>query len=207
MSNYRRYRMMQDDMMPEDRYTESRGRERYDNGRYAPRNIAYMPTDDRMTRNSYSDGYEGRPVDTYGMNKIGFDDRSDYGSYGRGDYSPRNAAAGSPGNMERGYGEVGVVLDKVTAEEWVKSMHNSDKTVGGHWTFEQTSQVLKEKNITCDPVEFYVALNMIYSDYGKVAKKYGVNNVDYYTDLALAFLHDEDAVEDKLVAYYDCIVK
>lgn len=47
----------------------------------------------------------------------------------------------------------------------------------------------------------------VYSDYCAVAKKHGVNNVDFYADLAKAWLHDKDAVKDKAAAYYEYIVK
>lgn len=49
-------------------------------------------------------------------------------------------------------------------------------------------------------------MNMLYSDYGSVAKKFGVDNADFFACLAEAFLND-DAVENKLAAFYDCIVE
>jgi hypothetical protein len=45
------------------------------------------------------------------------------------------------------------------------------------------------------------------SDYGKVAKKYGVDKADFYADLAKAWLDDKDAVPGKAMIYYDCIVQ
>ena len=52
------------------------------------------------------------------------------------------------------------------------------------------------------------ALNMIYSDYVKVAKKFNVgSNIDFYVDMAKAFLDDKDAGPDKLTKYYQYVVR
>ena len=49
---------------------------------------------------------------------------------------------------------------------------------------------------------------MIYSDYVKVAKKFGVGDkIDFYVDMAKAFLDDKDAGPDKLAKYYKYIVR
>ena len=99
-------------------------------------------------------------------------------------------------------------MDHRTAEAWVSNMTNEDGTKGPHWKMEQTEQVRKQKNLDCDPVEFWVAMNAAYSDLAKIAKKYNVNNMDFYVDFAKAFwLHDQDAVEHKLSAYYEAVVE
>ncbi|MDY4223633.1 MAG: hypothetical protein SOX75_03020 [Candidatus Limivicinus sp.] len=49
-------------------------------------------------------------------------------------------------------------------------------------------------------------MNMLYSDYFKVAKKFIVNNTEFYANLAEAFLCDKDAADDKLIRYYECVV-
>lgn len=57
---------------------------------------------------------------------------------------------------------------------------------------------------------FCLAVNMMYADYCKVAKKYGVSHIEYYVDLAKAFLEDEDfhgKPEEKLWLYYKCIAE
>ena len=59
-----------------------------------------------------------------------------------------------------------------------------------------------------NPIEFWVALCMIYSDYSNIAKKHGVGgNLEFYVDMAKAFLNDKDAAPDKLSNYYNYIVK
>lgn len=98
------------------------------------------------------------------------------------------------------------MLDMATAEEWMKDLHNEDGTQGPHWTMEQVKQVMAQKNISGDPVEMWAAMNMLYSDFGKMAKKFNVNTVDFYLNMAEYWLKDEDAVPNKLAAYYNNVV-
>ena len=59
--------------------------------------------------------------------------------------------------------------------KWVQKMKNSDGSTGEHWSFDQTYQLMKQRNIDCEPAEFYAAMNMLWSDYGKVAEKFGAD--------------------------------
>lgn len=88
------------------------------------------------------------------------------------------------------------------AEEWTSHMENEDGSKGPHWSMEQTKQVQAQRGIECDPLEFWVAMNMIYSDYCKAAKKANANTIDFYADMAKSFLDDKDAPQDKLARYY-----
>lgn len=97
-------------------------------------------------------------------------------------------------------------MDMETARKWVDRMRNADGSTGEHWTLEQTSKVLRDKDLNCPSMEFYATINMMWSDYAKVAEKFGVNNLDFWSEMALAFLKDEDAAPDKLARYYDCVV-
>lgn len=90
---------------------------------------------------------------------------------------------------------------------WVAAMENADGTHGGHWTMEQTEQVRKQKNIDCDPLMFYAAINMMYSDYCKAAEKANASSVDLYVYMAKAFLDDKDAMPHKLARYYHYIAE
>ena len=128
-----------------------------------------------------------------GMNQIGF---------AAHDGSERNNL-----HMIRGGAGHSAHLDKQTAEKWMESLHNEDGTKGPHWTMEQTNQVLNKKGFALDPVEFWAIMNAVYSDYAAVAKKYNVNNVDYYADLAKAWLTDADAVPNKPWVYCHYIAK
>lgn len=91
------------------------------------------------------------------------------------------------------------------AEEWCDNMVNADGTKGCHWTLEQTQDVAKQRNITCDPNDFWAVMNMMYSDYCQVAKRQSVDTPGFYADMAKAFLEDTDAADGKAYLYWDCI--
>lgn len=93
------------------------------------------------------------------------------------------------------------------ALEWTGRMKNEDGTTGPHWTMEQTEQVRQQRGIKCDPLKFFVAMNMMYSDYCKVAEEIKANSMDFYVYMAKAFLNDKDAPLDKLERYYHCIAR
>lgn len=87
---------------------------------------------------------------------------------------------------------------------WSMHMKNADGTSGPHFSQEQikkiyTDEKIKEKGI--DEMEFGIVLNMFYSDYCKVLKDNGVNSQKMYTDLAVAFINDEDAQKHKTLRY------
>lgn len=97
------------------------------------------------------------------------------------------------------------------AEAWAAKMQNADGTVGPHWTMDQTSAVADASGAGHDVPHwvFGATMNMMYSDYYDVARKFGVNVPEFYAELARAFLMDKDGPgpEEKLCAYYRCIVK
>lgn len=130
----------------------------------------------------------------------------------------RNAKRGAENNshesaenagMARETGECNgaAIMDKHTAKEWAEHMKNADGTTGAHWTMEQTDQVMKQYGIQCEPAEFFAVMNMMYSDYCEVLKKFGVNKMDFYAEMAKAFICDEDAQPDKTERYYEYIAK
>lgn len=223
----------------EDRFRDRRGREHYDNGRYAPMNESGMWIDDRYNGRVYNAdrgnrdygrttrredtrmggrdyGYRNPTYPVFGepKQKIGFSvdgemERlpNDYKS--DASYYTMDEMANRKGVRMNGYGESNAVmpLTKHMAKEWTSEMENFDGTHGAHWTLEQAKQVMAQKGIECDPVEFWVALCMMYSDYGEVAKKLGVNTIEFYACMAKAFLDDPDAADDKLARYYEYVVK
>ena len=97
-------------------------------------------------------------------------------------------------------------LTKQEAHNWTSRMRNADGSKGEHWSFEESTEIMKTKNIEANPYDFYAVLNMMYSDYCKVAHKFGANHQDFYVEMAKAFLEDKDAVDEKTVIYYDCII-
>lgn len=100
-----------------------------------------------------------------------------------------------------------VRLDRKTAEKWVSNMENADGTRGPHWTMEKTDEVRKQFSLSCDPLQFWVTMNMMYSDYCRVAEKLGVNTVEFYVCMTKAFLEDPDAQPDKLARYWEDIAR
>lgn len=88
---------------------------------------------------------------------------------------------------------------------WLNSMENADGSTGPHWTMDKTEDARKQRNIQCDPLEFYVAMNLMYSDYAKAAETVACSNMDFYVCMARAFLCDKDAQPNKLARYYQYI--
>lgn len=97
-------------------------------------------------------------------------------------------------------------ISREAAEAWVASMFGETSS-GEQWSFEQAAQVMRQREIVCDPVEFYVTLNMMHSDFSRVAKRLSLNSMDFYARLAEAFLNDPDAPPDKLARYYSAVTK
>nr|DAH34405.1 MAG TPA: hypothetical protein [Bacteriophage sp.] len=103
-------------------------------------------------------------------------------------------------------------FSRADAEAWCEKMENADGTTGAHWTKEQTTSVAESLGVTWDHITpwcWWVAMNMMYSDYCLVAERHGVFTAEFYGDLAKAFLWDKDAPEPKakLAAYYCAIAK
>lgn len=201
--------------MPESRFRDRTGREHYNDGRYAPQSRMdqdYSEDRQRDSRGRYM-RMDDSPRDYYDpyihgnerrMNPIGFRmserDHAYIGDDPRGhEEHERGHAAGYGGHP---YGQ----MDKRTAEAWTREMRNADGTHGAHWTMDKTTEEMRKRGIECDPVEFWAAMNMLYSDYCKVFERNNVANMALYCDLAKAFLDDEDAVKGKLMAYYECVV-
>ncbi len=100
-------------------------------------------------------------------------------------------------------------MDKQMAMEWVENMEDGEGVRGGKYTWHQTQQYAMNKGITGEKrlVEFYVAMNAMYSDYSEAAKKFGVDKPEFYACLAKLFIEDPDAVDNKMEEYYKHVVK
>lgn len=116
-----------------------------------------------------------------------------------------------------GFGE-GAEKDHLTrkdAEEWVAMMvipgdKPGEMKRGGKWSFDEIKRHASNYGMTTEQqiIDFYVAVNMMYSDYCRVAKKYGADKgIEFFADMAKAFLHDTDAVKDKLAVYRQYIAR
>ena len=147
-----------------------------------------------MRRMDYG-SYDMRGRD-YGDDYAGHD-YADYGDYGVRDY----------GEME--YGK----MSHKDIENWKRHMKNQDGTMGEHFKKEQVMQAARQ--IGVNPEEygehiFPLVMNMMYSDYCAVAKKFGLDRPDFYAELAKAFLNDKDFggdPEEKVFLYYKCIAE
>ena len=84
------------------------------------------------------------------------------------------------------------------AEEWVKEMKPMAK-----WTKEETDSVLSTHNLNLDDIDFFVTMNMMYSDYSKNIGE----DLETYIAMAKDFLDDVDARPNKLYRYKKYIVK
>ena len=198
-------RMNYDGDMRRDGGMEEMRRRRHKDGTFAPQN-RYYPLEYDGDDMTHAMGYDHPPMNNYPEqrrrgameNRIGF-------RMGDDPHTGETLTFPMQHKMHKAKGER---LDKETAEEWVENMKNEDGTTGAHWTMEQTEQVRRQKNLDCDPVEFWAAMNAAYSDLVKIAKKYNVNNMDYYVDYVKTFwFGDHDAVPHKLAAYYESVVQ
>lgn len=100
-------------------------------------------------------------------------------------------------------------LTREMAEEWVDNM-DGESDRGETWTMEEIEELSKkhgypqkEKKL----VELYAVMNMLASDYYKVAEKFSVLEDEFFLCMAKAFINDKDAVPNKVAAYYEYIVK
>ena len=102
-------------------------------------------------------------------------------------------------------------MTRELAEEWTRKMENADGSHGPHWSMEQVKQVQEQKKELqgFELPDVYAALNMMYSDYCEVAKKFNVNNLDFYVCMTKAWLDDDDAGAGsaKTLMYYECVAK
>lgn len=103
-------------------------------------------------------------------------------------------------------------FDRHTAEKWVRSMRNEDKAhpVGGKWSPDMLKPLAQKYGIPTDGKrfwEFYAMTNAMYSDYGEVARKFGITSPEFYVCMAKAWMDDKDAEPEKTALYYEYIVK
>lgn len=100
-------------------------------------------------------------------------------------------------------------LDKETVMSWVDAMEDSEGVRGGKYTWHQAQQYAMNMGITGQQriLEFYWAMNAMYSDYQKVGKKFGVDKPEFYAHLAKCFIEDPDAKDNKVEEYIKHVVK
>lgn len=140
-----------------------------------------------------------------GMRNDGWDVRID-----------RRDEAYSPNRRSQMYNRMynaGDMMDDPGYKKWGESLMNADGSEGAHWEKQQTTSVAKNMGVQFDEItedDFWITMNMMYSDYCETAKKYNVDKPEFYACLACDFLMDEDAKgtpSDKLKSYYNYIVE
>lgn len=104
-------------------------------------------------------------------------------------------------------------LTKEDMHRWKQKMRNADGTTGEHFDMQQIMHGVEKLGIKMDNFdekEFCLAVNMMYSDYCKVFKKYIPieKELPMCVEMARAFLDDKDGPKpsEKLALYYYCIV-
>lgn len=191
----------------DDRFRDDRGREHYDNGRYAPMRSYYESYDRRnawVPSEEAPEHYPESAPHSDGMRRIiGFGGANV--EYGDHDEMRRR-----PGERAAGYASSTATpkLTRATADEWMRSLKNADGSRGAHWTFDEVKNLMSARSIKGDPLTIWVGMNAEYSDGVLLNRKYGVDKPEYYLDAAIAkWQNDSDAVEDKAAAYYEYVVK
>lgn len=207
---------------------DPRRRDRRDRGEYDDMDMRYER--DGYYHRGYDEPYKlsgnfeyEKYYDDYDCD-YGYDDMRDYRGRGRRrDYGDdwdeedmRGRARNARGQYtsrrgRRDYGEDEEELTKHDIKKWEKDMENADGTRGAHFDKEMIDQ--KAMSMGIDPKKFgegvlEVITNMYYSDYCSVAKKFGVDRIEFYIEMAKAFLDDKDfdgTPEEKAFLYYKCI--
>ena len=105
-------------------------------------------------------------------------------------------------------------LSKSDIKHWNSMMENFDGSHGGHYDMSQIDEVVDKLRVSFKEFsekEFCIAVNMMYSDYGNVLKRYVKSSEELLmacAEMAKAFLEDSDGPEpsEKLALYFHCIV-
>lgn len=103
--------------------------------------------------------------------------------------------------------EYGPHFNEEQARKAVNKMENEDGTRGPHWSIEETTSSANQFGVSLNNrfnrYDWFVALNMIYSDYYKVLVNITNSNTPkHYVEFAKAWLNDKDIDEGKMWYYY-----
>jgi len=103
--------------------------------------------------------------------------------------------------------EHGPHFNEEYAHKAVSKMENEDGTRGPHWSIDETTALANQYGISLNTkfnrFDWFVALNMVYSDYYKViVSATNSNNVKHFIEFAKAWINDKDIDEGKMWYYY-----
>lgn len=107
--------------------------------------------------------------------------------------------------------EHGPHFNEEHARKAVSKMENEDGTRGPHWSVEETTALASQYGINLgsrfNRYDWFVALNMVYSDYYKVIiSMTNSNSTKHFVELAKAWINDKDIDEGSVTqvsAVYD----
>lgn len=103
--------------------------------------------------------------------------------------------------------EHGPHFDEVMAHKAVSKMENEDGSRGPHWSIEETTALASQHGISLsnrfNRYDWYVALNMIYSDFYKVIVSISnSNNVRHFIEFA-KMISEEISQGNRYFIYYN----
>lgn len=103
--------------------------------------------------------------------------------------------------------EHGPHFNEEHARKAVSKMENEDGTRGPHWSIEETTTLANQYGVSLgnrfNRYDWFVALNMVYSDYYKVIINItNSNSTKHFVELAKAWINDKDIDEGKMWYYY-----
>lgn len=178
----------------DDNYDRAESRRRRDSrGRFAE----YPSEESTRMRNDGYSGYDGSKnampywQDTPNMHA----GRTIRGS---GSFEMEYPQQGHARNYNGKNGDMSQPIDERTARMWVQRMDG-----GEHFPMQHTEEMRKNVCARCNPYAFYVAMNMMYSDYSDVARQMDMDKPEYYANMAKAFIEDTDAKDHKLRRYME----
>ena len=207
---------------------------RSENNRSEGNNMEMRRRRDSRGRFMQAEGYEGRGYQNEGMEGYRSEGRNEMRGYrnAAGNVSPEDQAIadgrmvnneayprpyllpraigfrGSEMDDQKGHAEHhGRELDMQTAKEWAQKLESEDGSKGARWTIEQVKPLMMQVKFSGNPLEFWIIMNSLYSDFCKMAEKYEVDTPEFFAEMAKAWLEDKDAKPHKAMLYYDCIVK
>lgn len=89
-------------------------------------------------------------------------------------------------------------IDEDRAHKIVSAM----KPYGQQWNMDEITEFIATKGIMDKAKCYYLVMNMAYNDYMRTAQKHGVDNADFFFDLAYDFINDPDAKKHKVEKYF-----
>lgn len=99
---------------------------------------------------------------------------------------------------------LGMANDYKFDEEMAKHIVENMKPLGEYWSLDTTNEVKTQFRVPINEFDFYVVMNALVNDYGNIIS---AEEVETYVKMAIAFVQDQDAEENKVWKYFTSIVK